>query len=116
MNIRINRASSVPVRQQVAEQVLLLIVTGILKPGRRMPGVRELARRLKIHHNTVSEAYQELVRRHWLVRHKGSHLTVRGTQEGIPLLLEWTHGSGYVDFLALDLSASPFDAWNGIGR
>ena len=85
MNIRINRASSVPLRQQVAEQVLLLIVTGKLKPGRRMPGVRELARRLKIHHNTVSEAYQELVRRHWLVRHKGSHLTVRGTQEGIPL-------------------------------
>ena len=35
------------------------------------------------------------------------------TQEEIPLLLEWTHGSGYVDFLALDLSASPFDAWNG---
>jgi hypothetical protein len=35
------------------------------------------------------------------------------TQEGIPLLLEWNRGSGYVDFVALDLSASPFDAWNG---
>jgi DNA-binding transcriptional regulator YhcF (GntR family) len=85
MNIRINKASTVPVRQQVAEQILLLIVTGKLKPGRRMPSVRELAHRLKIHRNTVSEAYQELVRRHWLVRHKGSHLTVRGRQEGMPL-------------------------------
>jgi DNA-binding transcriptional regulator YhcF (GntR family) len=85
MNIRINKASSVPVRQQVAEQVLLLIVTGKLRPGFPVPSVRELARRLKIHPNTVSEAYQELVRRHWLIRHQGSHLTVRGTQEGYPL-------------------------------
>jgi len=85
MNIRINRASTVPVRQQVAEQILLLIVTGKLKPGFLLPSVRELARRLKIHHNTVSEAYQELVRRNWLVRHRGSHLTVRGSQEGMPL-------------------------------
>jgi DNA-binding transcriptional regulator YhcF (GntR family) len=85
MDIRINKASDVPVRQQVAEQIRLLIVTGKLRPGFPVPSVRELARRLKIHHNTVSEAYQELVRRHWLVRHRGSHLTVRGTQEGMPL-------------------------------
>ena len=85
MKIRINKASSVPVRQQVAEQILLHIVTGKLKPGFLLPSVRELARRLKIHRNTVSEAYQELVRRHWLIRHQGSHLTVRGTQEGMPL-------------------------------
>jgi hypothetical protein len=34
-------------------------------------------------------------------------------QEGTPLLLEWSHGSGYVDFITMDMSASPFDAWNG---
>jgi hypothetical protein len=42
--------------------------------------VRELARRLKIHHNTVSEAYQALVRRTWLVRQRGSRLVV-GSRE-----------------------------------
>src|SRR6185295_13640531 len=36
----------------------------------------ELARRLKIHHNTVSEAYQDLVRREWLERRRGSRLAV----------------------------------------
>jgi DNA-binding FadR family transcriptional regulator len=38
--------------------------------------VRELARRLKIHHNTVSEAYKELVERRWLERRRGSRLMV----------------------------------------
>jgi GntR family transcriptional regulator len=85
MEIRINKSSGVPVRQQLEEQILLLIVTGRLKPGSPMPSVRELARRLKIHHNTVSEAYKDLVRRQWLDRRRGSHLTVRGMREGMPL-------------------------------
>lgn len=85
MEIRIHKTSDVPLRQQLAEQILLLVVTGKLKPGSPVPSVRELARRLKIHHNTVSEAYQDLVRRKWLVRRHGSHLMVRGPREGLPL-------------------------------
>jgi DNA-binding transcriptional regulator YhcF (GntR family) len=85
MEIRIHKTSEVPLRQQLAEQILLRIVTGGLKPGSPVPSVRELARRLKIHHNTVSEAYQDLVRRKWLIRRRGSHLMVRGPQEALPL-------------------------------
>ncbi len=85
MEIRIHKTSDVPLRQQLAEQILLLVVTGKLKPGSLVPSVRELARRLKIHHNTVSEAYQDLVRRKWLVRRRGSHLMVRGLQDGLPV-------------------------------
>ncbi|HUU12394.1 MAG TPA: GntR family transcriptional regulator [Terriglobia bacterium] len=57
MDIRVSKQSEVPVRQQMAEQIVLLIATGNLKPGQALPSVRELARRLKIHHNTVSHAY-----------------------------------------------------------
>lgn len=85
MEIRINRVREVPVRQQLAEQILLLIVTGRLKTGSALPSVRALARKLRIHHNTVSEAYQDLVRRSWLVRRPGSRLMVRGGQAGMPL-------------------------------
>jgi GntR family transcriptional regulator len=85
MEVHVNKESEVPVRQQLTEQILLLIVTGRLKEGSPLPSVRELARRLKIHHNTVSEAYQDLVRRQWLVRRHGSHLIVRGMNEGMPL-------------------------------
>lgn len=77
MNIRISKASDVPLRQQLAEQLVLLIASEKLKPGQALPSVRELARRLKIHHNTVSEAYQNLVERQWLIRRRGSHLVVR---------------------------------------
>jgi GntR family transcriptional regulator len=79
MQIRINRESEVSLRQQLAEQIILLIATEKLKPAEPLPSVRELARRLKIHHNTVSEAYQDLVRRNWLIRRRGSHLVVRAT-------------------------------------
>jgi GntR family transcriptional regulator len=77
MDIRISRESEIPLRQQLAEQIVFLIATDKLQPGQALPSVRELARRLKIHHNTVSEAYQDLVRRAWLVGRRGSRVTVR---------------------------------------
>ncbi len=81
MEIRINKESEVPLRQQLAEQIVLLIATEKLKPGQALPSVRELARRLKIHHNTVSHAYTDLVRRTWLVRRRGSRVVVRAPNE-----------------------------------
>jgi DNA-binding transcriptional regulator YhcF (GntR family) len=80
MEILLSRDSDVPLRRQLAEQIVFLIGVGKLRPGQSLPSVRELARRLKIHHNTVSEAYQALVRRTWLVRQRGSRLVV-GSRE-----------------------------------
>jgi DNA-binding transcriptional regulator YhcF (GntR family) len=77
MDIRIDKRSEVSVRQQLAEQIIFLIATEKIKPGQALPSVRELARRLKIHHNTVSQAYQDLARRTWVVRRKGSRVVVR---------------------------------------
>jgi DNA-binding transcriptional regulator YhcF (GntR family) len=86
MEIRLSRESEVPLRRQLAEQIVFLIGVGKLRPGQQLPSVRELARRLKIHHNTVSEAYQALVRRTWLVRQRGSRLVVgsRELERGSP--------------------------------
>jgi GntR family transcriptional regulator len=77
MDIRIDSTSEIPIRRQLMEQVIFLITTERFKPGDYLPSVRELARRLKIHHNTVSEAYRDLVKRNWLERRRGSRLTVR---------------------------------------
>ena len=77
MDIRIDKRSEVSVRQQLAEQIIFLIATEKVKPGEALPSVRELARHLKIHHNTVSEAYKDLARRTWVVRRKGSRVVVR---------------------------------------
>ncbi len=81
MDIRISKQSETPLRQQLAEQVVFQIATGKLKPGQALPSVRELARRLKVHYNTVSGAYQDLIRRKWLEGRRGSRVTVRAVQE-----------------------------------
>ena len=46
---------------------------------------------MKIHHNTVSEAYQDLVRRTWVARHRGRRTLVVGSPEIVP---QSTLGSG----------------------
>src|ERR1700730_16618835 len=76
MQISISKNSDVPLRQQLAEQIVFLITTGKLESGQQLPSVRALARHVKVHHNTVSEAYQDLVRRNWLTRQRGSRLIV----------------------------------------
>jgi GntR family transcriptional regulator len=76
MQIALSKESDVPLRQQLAEQIVFLITTGQLSAGDELPSVRALGRQSKVHHNTVSEAYQELVRRGWLTRRPGSRLVV----------------------------------------
>ena len=76
MQISLSKNSEVPLRQQLSEQIVVAITTGQLRAGEQLPSVRALARRVKIHHNTVSEAYQDLVRRKWLTRQRGSRLIV----------------------------------------
>lgn len=76
MQISLSKNSEVPLRHQLAEQIVFLITTGQLQPGEELPSVRTLARLLKIHHNTISQAYQDLVDREWLTRKRGSRLTV----------------------------------------
>lgn len=77
MDLRINRESEVPIRDQLREQIIFLVATTQLKPEEKLPSVRGLARRLKIHPNTVSRAYGELVERGWLIRRRGARLVVR---------------------------------------
>jgi DNA-binding transcriptional regulator YhcF (GntR family) len=71
MQIVLSKDSDVPLRQQLAEQIVFLITTGQLQAGEALPSVRALGRQSKVHHNTVSEAYQDLVRRGWLTRRRG---------------------------------------------
>jgi DNA-binding transcriptional regulator YhcF (GntR family) len=81
MNIRIDKDSDVAVYRQLAEQIAFLIATGEWKPGDALPSVRELARRHKIHKDTVSQAYQDLVDRNWIRRHRGKAMKVRAPGE-----------------------------------
>jgi DNA-binding transcriptional regulator YhcF (GntR family) len=76
MEIQLTKNSDIPPHQQLAEQIVFLITTGKLRPSERLPSVRALERRLGIHRNTVSKAYQDLVLRGWVRGRPGSRLAV----------------------------------------
>lgn len=85
MRFWISRKSEVPIREQIATQILLAIYSGELKSGERLPSIRSLARRLSIHANTINAAYRDLAARNWVEMRKGSGVYVRSfnkNQEG----------------------------------
>ena len=60
MQFSIDTKSGVPLYRQVIEQVKFAIARGDLRPGDRLPTVRQLAVDLSINPNTVIRAYREL--------------------------------------------------------
>jgi len=60
VNIRIDPKSGVPFYRQIIEQVQFAIARGLLKPGDRLPTVRQLAVDLSLNPNTIVRAYREL--------------------------------------------------------
>lgn len=67
-------------REQLSAQLILGILSRRLAPGERLPSVRELGRRLKLHPNTISATYQDLEKRGWVSRRRGSGVFVRDVQ------------------------------------
>ena len=103
IRIWLSREGPPPIREQLAAQLLMGIMSGKLAGGSRLPSVREFARRLKIHRNTVSAAYQDLEARGWLEMRAGSGVFVAaGRAEGcsgvdafVRLWMEQAQAHGY---------------------
>jgi DNA-binding transcriptional regulator YhcF (GntR family) len=68
--------SDVPVYRQLVTQVSLAILSGELKPGTRLPSVRDLARRYSLHPNTISTGYRLLEKEGWTEHRHGSGVFV----------------------------------------
>lgn len=77
------RGSEVTIREQLVTQVILGILSDDLAPGQRLPSTRELARRFKLHPNTVSAGYQQLEREQWVEFRHGSGVYVRDRKPDI---------------------------------
>jgi GntR family transcriptional regulator len=77
MRFWITKNSEIPLREQLVRQVLMGILSEDLPPGHKLPSVRALARRHRIHANTVSAAYHDLLEQGWLESRQGSGLYVR---------------------------------------
>lgn len=79
MLLRIERGSATPVSRQIADQIASLCAAGRLKPGERLPSVRELARDLAVNQNTVLRVYERLTGEGLLVRRHGQGTFVAET-------------------------------------
>lgn len=78
IKISISKESSVPVRDQLIEQIGLQIASGTLKAKDKLPSIRALAQRLGIHHSTVTSAYNHLADAGLLDIRQGSGVRVAG--------------------------------------
>lgn len=56
----LNSSSGVPYYRQIVNQVTYGVVNSILKPGVKLPTVRQLAVDLQVNFNTIMKAYSEL--------------------------------------------------------
>ena len=76
MEIKLNARSATPLYQQIAEQIRQAIAMEQLKPGDRLPSIRQLSRALNINPNTVCRAYLELEQEQILVSRRGGGTSV----------------------------------------
>jgi len=58
--ISIDLRSRVPIYEQIKNQIMELIMLGVLKPHVQLPSIRSLAQELKLNVNTVKKAFADL--------------------------------------------------------
>jgi len=60
MHIHIDYSSGEPIIHQVVGQIKLMVVSGKLAPGSKLPSIRGFSKDLKINPTTVTRIYKEL--------------------------------------------------------
>ena len=58
--IKLDLQSKIPLYLQMEQQIIDLILLGVLKENDQLPSVRNLARELGINPNTIQKAYQDM--------------------------------------------------------
>jgi len=71
MKFQCDTTSRTPIYRQLIDQVRRAIARGGLRPGERLPSVRQLSRDLVVNPNTIARAYTELEREGTLITQQG---------------------------------------------
>lgn len=74
--LQLDEASAIPKYQQIVDQVRALVATEALRPGMRLPSVRQLASDLGINVNTVLTAYRALAAEEIVLIRHGTRVQV----------------------------------------
>ena len=85
--IHLDHRDSSPIYEQIAEAFRRQIGAGVLRPGDKLPSVRELSGQLTINPNTIQRAYRELEAGGWIESAPGKGSFVRqGDRSGAEML------------------------------
>lgn len=76
--ISVNPQSPLPVFEQIIQSVCRAISEGLLRPGDRIPPIRDVAIGCGINRNTVAKAYKEMERVGLVLTRPGAGTRVRG--------------------------------------
>lgn len=78
MVLRLDHESVVPPYEQLRAQLTVMVASGLLEPGTRLPTVRDLATALDLSPGTIARTYRELQRTDYLEAHgrRGSFIAL----------------------------------------
>lgn len=82
MKILISNSSSLPIYEQIKDQVVDQILSDDLAEGEQLPSIRSLAKEIRISVMTVKKAYDELEREGYIETRqgKGSFVSKKGLE------------------------------------
>ena len=81
LNFNIEPSSGVPIYKQIIDQISRLVISGFLKPGDKLPSVRQTAGTLEVNPMTISKAYSILEATGVLERKRGIGMIVASDQK-----------------------------------
>ena len=82
--IKIDRASRVPIKKQIVDEIKNLISHGLIKANMALPSSRALADKLGVSRYTVYQAYEELQVHGYLRSRQGSYNIVQKRRKEAP--------------------------------
>ena len=86
MNLHISPNDSVPLYQQIVNQIKYMVSSGQLQPGDILPPIRTLSETIVVNANTVARAYRDLEREGFVTLQRG--IGTRVNEKGSPLSAE----------------------------
>jgi GntR family transcriptional regulator len=100
--IRIDYNSGEPILRQVIAQIKLLIVSGSLRPGDKIPSIRELSKELHINPTTVSRIYNQLAQEGVLVLRQGQGAFIADQKKSRVTQETWERAAAHAKTLLVE--------------